>query len=260
MKKGVLLSVVTLAAGLAGAVLRWMERETGFEEGTGLALPGNGPAIVLVALTCLLAVFLIVVSVKIKYEPYFWYDKASLTQSALCFGAYCAAALLMAGVGGIFAWKALSGDAVSLSRLILGAFAVGTATALLLTAKGNYKEREKGRYRFRLLVPPFFCCYWLILAYERRAANPTVLQYVYELFAIICALLAFYYIAGFDFGRARLRRGLFFGQMAGFFSIVTLADGHAAESVLLYAAVTLYLLVYLGALLGQMERTSLLTP
>lgn len=259
MKKGVLFSAVTLAAGLLGAVLRWMERTTGFEAETGLAISGNGPAIALMVLTGLLAAFLIIIGVKIKYKPYFWYDKASLTENPLCFGAYCVAALLMAAAGVMFVVKAMTGEAISVSRLILGVFAVGTAGSLLFTAKLNYKEREKGRYRFRLLVPAFFCCYWLILAYEGRAANPTVLQYMYELFAIICVLLAFYYIAGFDFGKARVRRALFFGQMASFFSITTLADGHGVESGLLYVSVSLYLLVYLGVLVDRMEQESFLT-
>ncbi len=106
-----------------GAVLRWMERTTGFEAETGLAISGNGPAIALMVLTGLLAAFLIIIGVKIKYKPYFWYDKASLTENPLCFGAYCVAALLMAVAGVMFAVKAMTGEAISVSRLILGVFA-----------------------------------------------------------------------------------------------------------------------------------------
>lgn len=259
MKKGILLSVVTLIVGVLGAVLRWMEQTMGFEAETGLAIPGNVPAIALIILACLFAVFLIVTAIKTKHPSMVRYGQVSPAENPLCFGAYSVASLLMAVAGVLFIAKALMEETISISRLILGLFAIGTAVSLIFTAKMDDQGENKRQYRFRLLIPPFFCCYWLILAYEGRAANPVVLQYVYELFAIICVLLAFYYIASFDFGKGKLRQSLFFGYMASFFSITTLADKHALESVLLYLSVSLYLLFYLAKLIDQKGQEKMLT-
>ena len=44
MKKPLLLPFIALVGGAAAAVLRLLQNTTGFEEGTGLPIPGNLPA------------------------------------------------------------------------------------------------------------------------------------------------------------------------------------------------------------------------
>jgi hypothetical protein len=259
MKKGGFFSLLVLVAGIAGAVLRRLERQTGFEPETGLAISGNVFAICLIGLSGAVFLFLLFVMLCIRHQPLFWYDRASLTESPVFFALYCVAAALVAIGGVLFVGKAIAGPGVLTTKLILGLFAIGAGLSLAWTAKGNYGQREKGRYRLRLLIPPFFCCYWLILAYEGHAANPVVLQYVYELFAIICGVLAFYFISTFDYGQAKVKPALLFGWMACYFSIVTLADGHGPETMLLYIGFTLYLLVYLASFFRRAEWEGLLT-
>lgn len=59
MKKPLLLPFIALVGGAAAAVLRLLQNTTGFEEGTGLPIPGNLPATALVILLVLLAAVLI---------------------------------------------------------------------------------------------------------------------------------------------------------------------------------------------------------
>ena len=66
---------------------------------------------------------------------------------------------------------------------------------------------------FTLLMPAYTCCMWLIVAYQARAADPVILDYVYELFAIIAVLLGLYFIAGFSFERPKVRRASFFSLL-----------------------------------------------
>lgn len=53
MKKPLLLPFIALVGGAAAAVLRLLQNTTGFEEGTGLPIPGNLPATALVILLVL---------------------------------------------------------------------------------------------------------------------------------------------------------------------------------------------------------------
>ena len=64
------------------------------------------------------------------------------------------------------------------------------------------------------------------MLYKNRAADPVILDYVYELFAVCSALLAFFFGAGAACGRPRPKRTVFFSQLGLFFSLITLADGH----------------------------------
>ncbi len=86
-------------------------------------------------------------------------------------------------------------------------------------------------------------CMWLVVAYQARAADPVILDYVYELFAIIASLLGLYFTAGFSFERPKVRRASFFSLLGVYFSIVTLADSHDLASMLLYGFAILYLIL-----------------
>ena len=179
-----------------------------------------------------------------------------------------AAALIIAVAGALIMADAIDSlmifmntpltEALSMSQIIakmvLGIFAILSGLAMVATARNNFQGEHKGKYSLILLVPAFFCCYWIILAYENHAANPVVLEYVYELFAVICILLAFYFMAGFGFEKPKVKSASLFCLCGIYFSIVTLTDGHPLSTTLIYIAMLLYLLFSVGALLNNVEK------
>ena len=128
-----------------------------------------------------------------------------------------ASAVLLHGLpaelpGGRAAARAgMGGTPVSRSAArVLGLSPHRLGRASYCTGKTTTGARGEGKCSFGLLLPAYALCLWLIAAYQVRAGDPVRQDYIYELFAIICALLGLYYPAGFSFERARpFRTGLF---------------------------------------------------
>ena len=94
---------------------------------------------------------------------------------------------------------------------------------------------------------------WLIVSYQEHSGDPIILDYVYQLFAVIAAVLGCYFLSGFGFGRGR-PAAAFFSAEAMYFALVTLADTHEPAFMLLYAGYFFYFAASTVALLFNLGR------
>jgi len=92
-------------------------------------------------------------------------------------------------------------------------------------------------------VPVFWLCIRLAASHIEHAANPVILHYVYDLFALAFLMLSMYYVAAFTFRQAKVRRLMFSTSMAAYFTIVTLADGGALYQAGVLTSLALYGLI-----------------
>ena len=130
--------------------------------------------------------------------------------------------------------------------------------SVAVTVRDNYRGAEVQRYSFRLLIPAYAFCVWLIAAYQVRAGDPVRLDYVYELFGIIASLLGLYCTASFSFERGRVFPTCLFSLLGIYFCLTTLADEHDLATVLLYGFAILYLVSSTVTLLYNAGRPELL--
>ena len=271
MRKEIVLPCVAAGAGAAGFLLRRWELATAFEPDTGLVTPGMPATYALLALSAALAIVLIILcrgkhnSLPGGYDQAFDakgstpYITAAVASAFLLLGA---SLLLFAGLPGDYreaVATVLSGQSGSpmftvMPRALLALLALISFFCLLSTAKNNYRGECRGRYSFTILIPAYTCCLWLIAAYQQRAADPVILDYFYELIAIIASLLGLYFTAGFSFERAKVFRASFFSLLGVYFSIVTLADEHELAMVLLYLFAIVYLITSTCVLLHNASR------
>lgn len=245
----ILLPLLAVAGGIGGALLRRWELATAFDT-DGLAIAWAPASLVLIALSVLLALVFALLSRGARHELKTCGDAFSASGSWLYLvaGALSAAYLLIAGLWGLRE-ELLTGGGTHLLRLLLWVMCLISFFCVLSLVVRNFRGLGGGRYSLRLLMPAYTCCLWLVAAYQQRAADPVVLDYVYELFAIICSLLGLYFTAGFSFGRPRTWRCAFCCLLGVYFSLVTLADGHDWGTCALFLFSTLYQLSAVTALL-----------
>ena len=247
MLQVILLPLLAAVGGVGGFFLRRWELVAAFEE-NGLAIPGTPATIALIVLSAVLALAFALLCRGSKHQltDYRGAFSAPNNWAYLAAAALAAACLLFSGLFGIKA--ELDSGAPGLLRLLLGGMCLVSFACILTVAMNNF--RAKGRqYSLALLLPAYTGCLWLVTAYQRRAADPAVLDYVYELFAILCTLLGLYFSAGFSYGRTKVWRCSFFCLLSVYFSIVTLADGHALSGRLLFLFAALYQLAAVTVLL-----------
>ena len=156
------------------------------------------------------------------------------------------AMLLLAGVFGLLG--EFSGGSPGLLRILLWFLCLVSFLCVIFTVLANFRG-ERLNSSMMLLAPAYTFCVWLVTAYQKRAADPVVLDYMYELLAIICALLAFYFIAGFSFSKGQVWSSALFCLLSVYFGIVTLADGHEVRQRLLILFSILYHLATVSVLL-----------
>ena len=271
MRKSILCPVLAAVLGAAGFALRKWELATAFEADTGLVTPGMPATIALAVLSAAAVVLFLLLSLGRHRAFPGGFDEAFAAQGntlflgAVVLGAFLAfggAALELVSVGeryrqaAAMALQGMGGNpflAVLLPVLLAVFSALAGAGALILGRK-CYRGEPVGRFSGVTLLPAYALCIWLIGAYQARASDPVVQDYIYELLAIICALLGSYYLAGFVFQRPRPGSTLFFALCGVYFSLVTLADRHDGATLLLYGFCVCYLLAFAALLLWQEER------
>lgn len=265
MKKDIALPLLALAGGAAGFLLRRLQWGTGFEPDTGLPVSGNPPALILAALSLVMAALFLLLC-RGEHRSFQGYDDAFLTHDPgtraisnaavpclIVAGAWrmqellltdwpeaslAAATAQMLGGSGI---PALLGGILLPVLCVL--FCLGSAIAVLLITRNNYWGEKKGNRFVPLLIPAFGSCLWLILTYRDRSNDPVLAAYAYQILSIICVALALYQMATFSFSREHHPSAtLFFSLMAVYFSLVALADGCRLTVSLLFLSCVLFFL------------------
>jgi len=107
------------------------------------------------------------------------------------------------------------------SSLILGVFTLFVVLILFfittLVNKGKYNET----YGMLTAVPVLWACFWLIIVFKDYTSDPIRMHYVFYLFAVVCTILALFYIAGFAYNVIKVKFTLFFTLCAMFLCTVT---------------------------------------
>jgi len=245
--------LLAILGGAGGHLLREWELSSAFET-TGLAVPGTAPSIALIALSIIMALLFAVLCKGFSHstETYREGFSAVGNWAYLVVCAFASACLLIAALLGFRADR-FRGE-LNLLRMLLWLMCLVSFVCILLIALSNFSAKEQ-KNSLTLLAPAYACCLWLITAYQQRAADPVVLGYMYEMFAIICTLLSLYSAAGFSFGRIHPRRCAFFGLLGIYLCIVALADTHDRAMQLLFLFALLYLMASTAVLLRNIARS-----
>ena len=276
MRKEFLLPALALGGGLAGLALRLWELSSAFEADTGLPVSGAPATLVLAGFSAavLLALVLLCRGTGRGFQGS--YDEAfQAAGSTPYLTMMVAAAFLMAGsgvlllaqAGGVLSESlaASAGAGLGLSglfqlllsvgrELLLAILALASAASLFLLGKNNYKGEGKGERSGCLLTPAYTACVWLIVSYLDHSGDPIVLDYVYQLFAVVAAVLGSYFLAGFGYQRPKGFPAAFFSLAAMYFCLVTLADRHTPAELLLYVGYFLYFAGSVHVLLAHLAR------
>lgn len=265
MRKEILLPGLALAGGAAGFVLRRWELNTAFEPDTGLHVAGAPATWALVALSLLMAGLFLLLCTGHHFPFPGGYDQAFHSGSSLYVTVSIASGFLM-GVGGIlklrelpgalsgYSGLAVRGVASALPMVLLSALCLVSAGCIVLIAKNNYRGEGKGMRSMLLLAPAYAACMWLISAYQAKAADPVIEDYIYQLLAVISVLLALYFMAGFSFEKTKVKRTVFFSLLGIYLSVLNLANTDDLSSLALFAFAILYLTASAAVLLFNDRR------
>ena len=140
-------------------------------------------------------------------------------------------------LGGL--WLLLSSGTLSEPGLqrILAVLAVvtGAVFARRMLAPGG-RETDAGALMC-VSMPMVLLVFWLIVSYKVNIINPTISAYAIEILALCAALIAFYELAGFAYGRPKAVKSIFWSQFAAFLCITALPDDRTGAQQLMLVAI-----------------------
>ena len=261
MKKQLVFPALAVGGGAAALALRLAQNRTGFEADTGLAIPGNVPALALTALGILLSAALLILLRRLPKGEAASFPASFSTKERTFLTLPVMGCLLMLLSGGadLAAGLDIAGRTVFSDQfhLILGALSILSALGLILClsdCRGEKQAEGKESNGVMLLPVIVMLVMRLVVTYRLCSIDPTSEGYVIEILSLLFLTMGFFRLSAFAFGEGKPLSFTFFAVMATVFSLASAADFgthiFALSSVLLYVgggvALLGFLLLYLN--------------
>ena len=217
MQKNSLKIIPALVGGIIAFFLRRRQLSVIFSSGTGLAARGKAISWILILFCAAFAVYTLLSAgrcrVSEKARP-FGFGTAGKTLSLL-------AGLLLIVSGGFVA-VVLGKREADVLILLLGIFAL--LAGLAAAGLGLWQKAGASLRSLFSAVPALFFCVWLIVFYRQNANDPALWSFGPQALAIAASALAWFYAAGYEFGKPDGKKTHFFCQLSVFLSVGIMAD------------------------------------
>ncbi len=227
--------IVTAVLAVAAYILRSHQLKTMFDE-IGVIGGGYGGLFTWVTLAAIVLFALY----AWKLRPRKKYAAVSSRYLPLM-AVSCAAAVLLglSGILGLVRMQQKVDLVISVGSILTAACWVGVTVC---------RYQAKRAHGALLLIPAIFYVVDLICQFRLWTRDPVILDYCYDLGALICTMCALFHLAGYSFDQGNRRITTFFCLAGVFFNAASMAGASAAD-FLGYLAVTLWLLSTLWLLL-----------
>lgn len=225
-KAPLILSCYVCAFGAFGAFFRWLQMQAARDAETGLMNPSILNLLVPLTIICAAVVFylrlkkLLGEGVELPTEFY-----AALRGNSLLCPAFSWLLCAITVAGGIVTMINVSLDAQRGLYTVIAALGILCGLGFPLVCSAARKRYSPGLVSLIMSLPILMYCLWLIACYRANSNNPNLWVYAVEIVTVCVLIIAFYYAAGFPFGRAKPNTASFFCMLGAFLGIVTLADG-----------------------------------
>ena len=244
-KVPLILSCYVCALGAFGAFFRWLQMQVARDAETGMMNPSILNILVPLTIICAAVLFYLRLKKLVddgKVLPTEFYS-ALKGSSVLC----PVISWVIGGVtaiGGVVAMLNLALDAQRGLYTVIACLAILCGLSFPLICSAAHKRYSPGLTSLFMTLPVVMYCLWLIACYKANSNNPNLWVYAIEIITVCCLIIAFYYTAGFPYGKAKPRQAAFFCMMGAFLGIVILADSR-------YLGLQLILLGSVGMLIME---------
>ncbi len=235
--------------GLVGLLLQLWSQLTAYDRLTNLPLSGAPALLALRALAVAAPVIALILAIPLPGQrgclPGGLY--ADLPPAACVVG--CLSGGLTAAGGLLQLWQSLPAfldDRQGLSLAACGVDALLTlaGAAMLWMSLASRRQGRETRHSLAALLPGFAGCFWLVFYYHDHSQDPVVEHYCWLLLCLMAAILAFYFQAGYSFGRVRPVWALTFSLTAGVYAFAALPTGDGVSDVLLLCGIGLWMALH----------------
>lgn len=250
------LTMVCFTAGLGafGLFFRWLQNQTAFNADTGLNEPGMTNVLVVLVVLVAAAVLLLKLR-RIGKEGYALPDSVydAFRGRTVVYPAIIWCIGILMAIGGAVTLSNVRFDeqkTVMSTVAILGILSGLSFPMICTAARRRYSP---GLVSLLMTLPIVMFCIWLVASYKQHATNPVVWAYSIEILAICAAIIAFFFTAGYPYGRAKPQKAVFWAAIGAFFCFMTLADARYAGELIMFLGSGAMLLMEIWMIVSNLK-------
>lgn len=236
----------TLIMGIFGAFFRWAQGLSAYETDTGLAISGSLWSHILLGflIICALSFIFTVRGFRKEGFPSEFSKALQIDLPLVKIIGFAFAAVMT--IGGLITLLSAVTAPYSAFDTVTGAFAIICAISFAVFISSPGRDHANARGGAAGLIVVLFYCFWLIASYKSFASEPVIWHFAPKILAICAAILGYYFMAGYPYGKPKPMLCLYFSQLGAFLLIVTLADPFkfGEQLIALSAAGSLLVLSY----------------
>lgn len=225
MRKNALIICSFVAAlGVFGAFFRWLQNSISFDAETGLMKPGLLNVLVPAAIIIAAGLFYYLI-VRLRKTYAALSDMYSVFRGTSIFYpifAWTIAVIVI--LGGFILMINSAESALHGMYFVIAVLAVFTGICFPMICTAARSRYSPAMVSLFTTLPIVLFALWLITCYKANASNPNTWVYAIEIIACCIVTAAFYFIAGYPYGRAKPYYALFFAMLGAYLCIMTLAD------------------------------------
>ena len=233
--------LLTMFAAVAGFFLRTSQLANAYDE-TGRMITGLGTG----PLTWLCLLMVVVFGV---YSFFLTPQKKYAVVESRSMGLFVLTTAAAAGM--ILGCVLLALNLTMMSDLLVATGGVVAGICWFVAGLDRVRGRKVPAALF--MTPALFYAVELICEFRYWSRDPMILEYCFDLLAMICIMCATYHFGGFSFDRGSRRRTAFFCMCGIFFCAITLADA-SLNTWIRSTAAALWLLSNLLPLLRRCKQ------
>lgn len=253
MRKNALVNLaIVVGAGAFGAFCRWLQNQIAFDEsGLSTSSPLNVVVLLIILGVGLWIYFLVQktadenMMIPEDYHEAFFPEIRSSVSGAWIIG-------ILEVIGGLILATSGLGNSSPALTLIFAVCSILAGILVPVCMRSAQSDVSNGTIALLTTIPILQFCIGLINCYKINATNPSVWAYSVQILAYACVAVAFYYIAGYAYGRVFHYRMLYFSMFGAFLSIMVIADDLNLGLVLIFLANSALLLLYMYMLMNSM--------
>lgn len=224
-KNALIISCYVCALGAFCAFFRWLQNQICYDPVTGIMAKSAWNVLIPLSIIAVAVVFYMQIKKlldKNLVPPMKLYDMFHGTTLVYPVLAWIIAAIT--AIGGFSTIAAVRFDAQSGLYTLIGILAIISGIGFPLICTCSKRRFSPGFVSVLMTAPILMFALWLITSYRQNATIASIWVYAVEILTLCACLTAFFYTAGYAYGRVKPIQSLFFTMLAAFLCFMTMSD------------------------------------
>lgn len=255
-KHALKISAYACVLGAFGSFFRWLQNQSAFNKETGLIEPSALNVLLpLIIIGAAVIFFYLIKKLKAEGLDAPTDVKSTLRGTSIFYPIAFYAIAAITAIGGLAVLLSAGKLGLAGGYKLIALLAILSGITFPLICISSRKQYAPALVCVFMTLPIIMYCLWLIICYKVSASNPTIWAYCIEILTVCAAIIAFYYTAGYPYGKAKPYHAIYSAILAAFMCIMSLSDSRSLGLQLILAGTAGMLIMEACMIICNMRKS-----